>query len=73
MSLHSRPPSPLPANHVERLAEFIKTLSAEREPVASELDVLCSIYGENAVRIWRQDEFAGDGAGATLRYEVDTK
>ncbi|KAF8514833.1 UPF0029-domain-containing protein [Hysterangium stoloniferum] len=70
MGLQSRPSSPLSHDHAERLSEFIQTLSAEREPVASELDVLCSIYGENAIRIWPHSESAG--ASATLRYEVDT-
>ncbi|KIJ37445.1 hypothetical protein M422DRAFT_33768 [Sphaerobolus stellatus SS14] len=66
MSLSSRPASPLPADHVEKLNEYIQALYVDREPIASELEVLSSIYGETAIRLWGQN-----GSG-TIRYEVDT-
>jgi hypothetical protein len=69
--MESRPSSPLQPDHAERLAEFIAALSVDREPVASEIDVLRSIYGEEAIRIWRRND--GTATSDTLRYEVDTK
>lgn len=69
-TMNSRPPSPLQPDHAEKLSEFINALSVERETVASEIDVLRSIYGDEAIRIWHRSE---DGvASLTLRYEVDT-
>jgi len=65
MSLYSRPPSPLPEDRAAKFNELIQSLYSERETVASELEVLSSIYGENSIRIWRNDR--------TIRYEVDTK
>jgi len=49
-------------------SEFITGLELDREPVASELEVLQSIYGENAIRLWRPG--ADDHEGGTIRYEV---
>lgn len=70
-AMNSRPPSPLDLDHADRLAQFIQDLAVNREAVASELDVLCSIYGENSIRIWPRG--GGYVSGNALRYEVDTK
>ncbi|KAF8592726.1 imprinted and ancient [Ramaria rubella] len=68
--MNSRPPSPLASDHSEKLDEFIQNLSQYRGEVASELDVLRSIYGDNAIRIWQAS--ASPANADTLRYEVDT-
>ncbi|GJJ07230.1 hypothetical protein Clacol_001430 [Clathrus columnatus] len=73
MLLNSRPASPLPDNHAERLEEFIQKLTSEREAVGSELDVLRSIYGERNIRVWTNSTTSeDDGADTIIRYEIDT-
>ncbi|KAF8530919.1 ribosomal protein S5 domain 2-type protein [Gautieria morchelliformis] len=68
--MNSRPPSPLGLDHAERLTQFIQDLSVDREAVASELDVLCSIYGQNAIRLWPRNDRSP--SSDSLRYEIDT-
>jgi hypothetical protein len=69
--MNSRPPSPLDPDHAERLAQFIQDLFVDREAVASELEVLCSIYGQNAIRLWPRSDRST--SSDSLRYEIDTK
>lgn len=75
----SRTPSP----HFESLECLIAHLSddPEREPIAAELGVLQSIYGDDAVRLWRPRSPGSQSSGTydhpvngsekgTIRYEV---
>ncbi|PCH40929.1 UPF0029-domain-containing protein [Wolfiporia cocos MD-104 SS10] len=78
--MSSRTPSPV----FESLESLIAHLSAdpEREPIAAELGVLQSIYGDDAVRLWRRapssdgtrsdqgSTSANAGERGTIRYEV---
>ncbi|KAH8096666.1 ribosomal protein S5 domain 2-type protein [Cristinia sonorae] len=55
------------------LNEFIAELSEdpEREPVASELGVLQSIYGTEAIKMWgEKQKLDGSVDNGTIRYEV---
>ncbi|KAG6916482.1 hypothetical protein DXG01_006676 [Tephrocybe rancida] len=76
------PPSSPPStsgNDSEELAAFIEKLSQnpDREQVASEIEVLQSIYGENAVKLWHQPRAQTDRRrdherqDNTIRYEVE--
>ncbi|KAG6897186.1 hypothetical protein C0992_003575 [Termitomyces sp. T32_za158] len=67
------------ASDVQELADFIQNLSQnpDREAVASELEVLRSIYGENAVKLWhpsgipRNRHSKSEQTDDTIRYEVE--
>ncbi|KAF8806222.1 ribosomal protein S5 domain 2-like protein [Phlegmacium glaucopus] len=53
------------------LQKFIENLSQipEKEPVVSEIEVLQSIYGDDAVRLWHSKDRTSVSDG-TIRYEV---
>ncbi|KAF5387600.1 hypothetical protein D9615_000735 [Tricholomella constricta] len=66
------------ASNPEELAAFIEKLSQnpEREAVASELEVLQSIYGDDALRLWHPPKSqSGNGhiehANDAIRYEAE--
>ncbi|KAJ3970310.1 hypothetical protein EV361DRAFT_1034486 [Lentinula raphanica] len=60
----SRPPSPHDFQPIDDLIEYL-VLDPQREAVASEIEVLKSIYGDEAIRSWKR--FPTDD---TLRFEV---
>ncbi|KAJ3518461.1 hypothetical protein NMY22_g13663 [Coprinellus aureogranulatus] len=72
----TRSPSPTSddAKNAEEFQEFLAKLQEdpEREPVSSEIEVLQSIYGEDALRLFKTTE--GNGFGKldpeTVRYQV---
>ncbi|KAG6900433.1 hypothetical protein C0993_010821 [Termitomyces sp. T159_Od127] len=63
----------------QELADFIQNLSQnpDREAVASEIEVLKSIYGENAVKLWHPPGITqgrkskSEQTDDTIRYEVE--
>ncbi|KAF6761959.1 ribosomal protein S5 domain 2-type protein [Ephemerocybe angulata] len=72
-----RTPSPPPVDdnkYVEELQELLSKLSEdpEKEQVASEIEVLQSIYGESAIRLYQSSEGNGEGNKDpdTIRYQV---
>ncbi|KAG7447647.1 UPF0029-domain-containing protein [Guyanagaster necrorhizus] len=58
------------ASDVEELDDLISMLQIDREPVASELEVLKSIYGDDSVQIWHPPEGKSNDDAGTVRYEV---
>ncbi|KAK0243270.1 ribosomal protein S5 domain 2-type protein [Armillaria nabsnona] len=54
----------------EELDNLILTLQNDREPVASELEVLKSIYGDDSIRIWHPPEERSTDDTGTVRYEI---
>ncbi|KAF8914368.1 hypothetical protein CPB84DRAFT_1811694 [Gymnopilus junonius] len=77
---HSSTPSPPPLSSEDyalELQEFLNRLleDPDREPVASEIQVLQSIYGDDAVRLWHQPATNEQTSSArrkdnSIRYEV---
>ncbi|EDR12227.1 uncharacterized protein LACBIDRAFT_311401 [Laccaria bicolor S238N-H82] len=62
-------------DHVKELQEFVIHLSEQpgRESVASEIEVLQSIYGDTAIRLWQPPtriEQSRNNQEAVVRYEV---
>lgn len=71
------PPSDTDKDYVQELQEFVAELyrRPECEAVASEIEVLQSIYGEDAVRVWYPTSGSnGNGNGSsdprTIRYSL---
>ncbi|KAF8956715.1 ribosomal protein S5 domain 2-type protein [Flammula alnicola] len=64
------------ADYLLELQNFLAELSQnpDREPVASEIEVLQSIYGDNAIRLWHPSTSNGkkspNSTDHTIRYEV---
>ncbi|KAK0491501.1 ribosomal protein S5 domain 2-type protein [Armillaria novae-zelandiae] len=58
------------ASDAEELDNLILTLQNDREPVASELEVLKSIYGDDSLRIWHPPEERSTDDTGTVRYEI---
>ncbi|KAK0190458.1 ribosomal protein S5 domain 2-type protein [Armillaria mellea] len=58
------------ASDAEELDNLILTLQNDREPVASELEVLKSIYGDDSIRIWHPPEERSTDDTGTVRYEI---
>ncbi|KAI0080832.1 imprinted and ancient [Panus rudis PR-1116 ss-1] len=56
----------------QSLDNYIATLSEnpDREPVASELGVLQSIYGDESIKVWKGNGNGKNGDTETVRYEV---
>ncbi|KAG6861968.1 hypothetical protein C0995_009152 [Termitomyces sp. Mi166 len=75
----SSPPPSTNENDAQKLADFVQELSQnpDREAVASEIEVLQSIYGENAVKLWHPSRAEQDRktntewTDDTIRYEVE--
>lgn len=60
------------ASEATRITDFVDIdLSAEREAIASELEVLRSIYGAQAIRVLQPSH--DSDASPSLQYEVDTR
>ncbi|KDR84138.1 hypothetical protein GALMADRAFT_236812 [Galerina marginata CBS 339.88] len=76
MPRSSSPPGDNDEDHAIELQNFLAELSQdpEREAVASEILVLQSIYGDDAIRLWHPPSTNGKAYGgrkdSTTRYEV---
>ncbi|KAG6856039.1 hypothetical protein H0H87_008143 [Tephrocybe sp. NHM501043] len=72
-------PSSTSVNDAEELAALVQKLfhNPDKEAVASEIEVLQSIYGENAVKLWRSPTSPNnrrknhENCDDTTRYEVE--
>ncbi|PPQ69253.1 hypothetical protein CVT26_003665 [Gymnopilus dilepis] len=77
--LHSSTPSPPPLSnedYAQELQDFLTELleNTDQEAVASEIQVLQSIYGDDAIRLWHPPSTNGNSSArrkdGTIRYEV---
>ncbi|KAF7775816.1 hypothetical protein Agabi119p4_4209 [Agaricus bisporus var. burnettii] len=72
--LHSSSTSDPEGDDTQDLQDFIAELyqHPDRQAVASEIEVLQSIYGENAIRVWTPSTSNGDGSGTSAAADSPT-